>query len=190
MYISKKEKKSKWKLFLFFVFAILIFNLVYLEKNVQKFENISHGYADIISDYNIVLKDNADIINSLNTALNEKNQKIKEYEETFKKEKIARLKVHVTVYNPVPEQTDDTPDITAYGKKGKPGITFAASDDLIKKLNLKPGVKMYIPGIPSKSKDGMWVFGDKMHPRWKNRVDLMIKSKKQISRKYIVYIFI
>ncbi len=190
MYIGYRKKKNKWKVFSYFLIIFGIANLVYLEMVVKNFENVSHEYANLISQYNSIIEDDIKSLKMYEILLNEKQAKINEYEEIFRKEKIARLKVHITAYNPVPEQTDDTPEITAYGRKSRPGVIFAASDDIIKKLNLKPGVKMYIPGIPSKARDGMWVFGDKMHPRWKNRIDLMVKGKFRISRKHIVYIFI
>ena len=190
MYL-RSEKKSKRTIFVLTSLAIIfLLNVVYLESEILKYKNIVKNYISLNKEYELIINENLDIIEDLNTALNEKNIKIKEYEEIFKKERIARLKVHVTTYNAVPEQTDGTPEITAYGRKSKPGVTFAASNDLIEKLNLKPGVKMYVPGIPSRAKDGMWIFEDKMHPRWKNRIDLMVKGKFQTSKKYVVYIFI
>lgn len=189
MYINRKKPK-KVKYFFSFVFILILINFIYAEYSIDQLRSLVKKYSALSSEYFNIAKDNIDIVEKLNIALNLKNNKIKEYEEIFKKEKIARLKVHVTVYNPVPEQTDDTPNITAYGKRSRPGITFAASNDIIKSLHLKPGVKMYIPGLPSKAKDGMWIFEDKMHPRWKNRIDLMVKNNFKISKKVVVYIFI
>ena len=85
----------------------------------------------------------------------------------------------ITTYNPVPEQCDSTPTITAYNLKSRPGVTLAASNDIINLYKLKPGDKFLIPGIDSNAKDKMWVFSDKMNPRWKNRIDLMMRDEKR-----------
>jgi len=190
MYLSNRKKSNKWKVFLFFFVIIIISNFIYLEYNINTYKKITNDYISLVSEYEKIINEDIEDMKKLSIIINAKVIKIQEYEGIFEKEKIARLKVHITTYNPVIEQTDDTPDITAFGKKVKPGVIFAASNDLIASLNLKPGMKMYIPGIPSKAKDGMWEFGDKMHPRWKNRVDLMVKGKMMLSKKCIVYIFI
>lgn len=190
MHLNNRKKSNKWKMFLFFFVIIIVSNFLYLEYSINLYKKITDDYINLVSEYEKIINEDIEDMKKLSVIINAKVIKIQEYEGIFEKEKIARIKVHITTYNPVPEQTDDTPDITAFGKKVKPNIMFAASNDLISSLNLKPGTKMYIPGIPSKAKDGMWIFGDKMHSRWKNRVDLMIKGNRMISKKCIVYIFI
>lgn len=86
--------------------------------------------------------------------------------------------VTVTIYHPVPEQTDSTPDITASGKKiniRKAGSyrIVAVSRDLLSRWGgpLSYGDVVYIDNAGSLS--GWYVVEDTMHPRWKKRVDIL-----------------
>ncbi len=57
--------------------------------------------------------------------------------------KVTKITVKVTKYNAVPEQTDDTPTITASNKTIKRGVV-ALSRDLEEELGLKFGDKVYL----------------------------------------------
>jgi len=80
--------------------------------------------------------------------------------------------VSVSAYNPCPLQTDSTPFITASNQRVRKGIV-ALSRDLEKEFGLKFGDKVHLLGI------GTFVFADRMHRRWKRRVDLFKWSKKK-----------
>lgn len=83
-----------------------------------------------------------------------------------KKTKVTRV-VKATAYNAYPEQTDDTPDICAWGDKIRPGI-IAISRDL-EKSGLTRGKEVHIEGI------GKVVVMDRMHHRKRNQIDLYME---------------
>jgi len=84
-----------------------------------------------------------------------------------KKTRVTRV-VKATAYNADPEQTDDTPDVCAWGDKIRPGI-IAISRDL-EKSGLTRGKEVYIEGI------GNVVVMDRMHPRKRNQIDLYMEN--------------
>ena len=92
-----------------------------------------------------------------------------------KEAKPKELIVTATMYEPVPSQTDTTPNITADGTRisikyaGKYRY-LAVSRDLLEIVSY--GDYVVIEGINGKY-DGVWQVKDTMHPRWHNRVDLL-----------------
>lgn len=76
-----------------------------------------------------------------------------------------RTSQHVvfTAFNPVPEQTDDTPMITASGHPVD-SRTLAISWDLRSRYAFGDTVYVILP----------LVVRDVMHPRWRNRADIML----------------
>ena len=88
---------------------------------------------------------------------------------------VMEYKVTVTTYNPTKAQCDNTPNITADGTRintkyaGKYRY-LAVSRDLLEIVNY--GDYVVIEGIDGRY-DGVWQVKDTMHPRWKNRVDLL-----------------
>ena len=83
--------------------------------------------------------------------------------------------VEITAYNPVVEQTDETPFIMASGKTVYQGAV-ALSRDLERDLGLKFGDTIEIDGI------GRFMFEDRMHRRWKRRVDILLFSPEKARR--------
>lgn len=82
--------------------------------------------------------------------------------------------IKVTVYWGVESQTDNTPDVTAYGLKFdpyNPPRICAVSRDL--EEIYRPGDTIYLKNIGNLS--GAWVVGDRMNKRWTNRIDLLTK---------------
>ena len=78
---------------------------------------------------------------------------------------ISKLNVVVTAYSSTPEQTDDTPFITASGTIVREGIVAA---------NFLPmGTKIRLPDIYG---DKIFVVEDRMHPRKKYMVDIWFPS--------------
>ena len=77
-------------------------------------------------------------------------------------ERIAKtMRLYVTAYSSTPEQTDDTPFITASGKRVRDGIVAT---------NLLPlGTKIKIPEIYGSK---VFVVEDRMHPRKQWMVDV------------------
>jgi 3D (Asp-Asp-Asp) domain-containing protein len=84
-----------------------------------------------------------------------------------KKTKVTRV-VRATAYNADPLQTDDTPEICAWGDKVRPGI-IAISRDL-EKSGLTRGKEVHVEGI------GKVVVMDRMHHRKRNQIDLFMES--------------
>ncbi len=96
------------------------------------------------------------------------------------------LEVKVSAYNSVRSQTDGQPNIAAWGDTLKPGMRcVAVSRDLIP-LGLGHNTPIKIVGI-----DSIFLVKDKMHPRWKNQIDIYMgedveKAKNWGKRKLVV----
>ena len=89
-------------------------------------------------------------------------------------------KVHATVYNAVPEQTNSDPGHTAFMFELDLNDPFkhkiiAVSRDLL--IKYPKGTKVYVSGT---SYDGVYVVMDKMNKRYTNRIDLLINLDMQI----------
>jgi len=84
-------------------------------------------------------------------------------------EKVVKtIRVVVTAYSSTPEQTDDTPFITASGTKVREGIVAA---------NFLPmGTKIKLPDLYG---DKIFVVEDRMHPRKRYMVDIWFASYKE-----------
>ncbi len=77
------------------------------------------------------------------------------------------LAVTATAYNSLPEQTDSDPHLAAWGDPLAPGMkVIAVSRDLIP-LGLDHRTSVKIEGLP-----GVYLVLDKMHQRWKKRIDI------------------
>ncbi len=75
--------------------------------------------------------------------------------------------VTATAYNSLAYQTDSNPNITAFGDSLHPGLKYiAVSRDLLT-LGLKHNTPVIIEGL-----EGVYLVKDKMHSRWKNRIDV------------------
>ena len=78
---------------------------------------------------------------------------------------VSRINVVVTAYSSTPEQTDDTPFITASGTRVREGIVAA---------NFLPiGTKIKLPDIYGNK---IFVVEDRMHPRKRYMVDIWFAS--------------
>ncbi len=92
------------------------------------------------------------------------------------------LCVTATAYNSVRAQTLHNPRITAWVDTLSPGMNaIAVSRDLIK-LGLDHNAEVKIEGF-----DGIFLVKDKMHHRWRNRIDIYmgknVKKAKNFGRK-------
>jgi 3D (Asp-Asp-Asp) domain-containing protein len=86
------------------------------------------------------------------------------------------IEVEATVYRPVVGQTDDTPDITASGKKINLSDPLshrwiAVSRDL-ESEGFVFGRKLSVKGTGTY--DGIWTVQDRMNRRWTKRIDFLI----------------
>lgn len=98
-------------------------------------------------------------------------------DEDSKEEKMPEWKtmtVTASAYNSLKVQGEGNPKITAWGDTLTPGIqSIAVSRDLIKQgLTYKTPVK--IEGF-----DGIFIVNDKMHSRWKNKIDIYMGINKE-----------
>ncbi|GAA4323204.1 3D domain-containing protein [Pontixanthobacter gangjinensis] len=98
--------------------------------------------------------------------------------------------VTATAYNSVVYQTQNNPRITAWGDTLKPGMkAVAVSRDLLR-MGLDHNSRIRIEGF-----DSVFLIKDKMHYRWRNRIDIYmgedIEKAKNFGRKKlnIAYIF-
>jgi len=85
---------------------------------------------------------------------------------------IFKIPVEVTAYTARPEETDDTPTITASGQQVRLGIV-ALSRDLEHEFGLQFGDMVEIEGL------GVFEFQDRMNRRIKRGVDIFFNSYRK-----------
>ncbi|UWX56541.1 3D domain-containing protein [Maribacter litopenaei] len=90
------------------------------------------------------------------------------------------MTVTATAYNSFPGQTSyEHPEITAWGDSIKPGLKWiAVSRDLIRK-GLRHNTLVKIDTF-----DGIYIVKDKMHPRWRNRIDIYMGEDRQKAKEW------
>lgn len=98
--------------------------------------------------------------------------------------------VTATAYNSLSYQTDNNPRITAWGDTLRPGMNaIAVSRDLLK-MGLDHNSKIKIEGF-----DSIFLIKDKMHYRWRSRIDIYMGEDVERAKKFgrkklnIAYIF-
>lgn len=94
------------------------------------------------------------------------------------------MEVTVSAYNSTIAQTDGQPSIAAWGDTLAPGMkAIAVSRDLIR-LGLEHNTQVKIDGL-----DGIFLVKDKMHSRWRNKIDLYmgtdVKKAKEWGKKTV-----
>ena len=95
------------------------------------------------------------------------------------------LEVTASAYNSTRAQTNEQPNIAAWGDTLKPGMKcIAISRDLLK-VGLEHNTPVKLPGF-----DGIYLVKDKMHQRWQNRIDIYmgenVKRARDWGKKKIV----
>jgi len=95
------------------------------------------------------------------------------------------LTVTATAYNSVASQTENHPEVGAWGDTLKPDMkVIAVSRDLIK-MGLVYDTPVKIEGM-----EGTFLIKDKMHGRWTNRIDIFmgkdINKAKEWGRQKVV----
>lgn len=89
------------------------------------------------------------------------------------------LRVSASAYNSTSAQTEGNPKITAWGDTLKPGMkVIAVSRDLIRK-GLDYNTPVRIEGL-----EGIFFVKDKMHHRWKNKIDIYMGEDIQKARNW------
>lgn len=89
------------------------------------------------------------------------------------------INVSASAYNSVTEQTEGDPFLTAWGDTLEPGMkAIAVSRDLIKK-GLDYNTPVRIDGM-----EGLFFVKDKMHYRWKNKIDIYMGQNVKKARKW------
>ena len=87
--------------------------------------------------------------------------------------------VMATAYNSLASQTNAQPSITAFGDTLSPGLKYiAVSRDLLA-LGLKHNALVTIKGL-----DGVYLVKDKMHSRWKNKIDIYMGTDVKAAREW------
>ena len=82
------------------------------------------------------------------------------------------IPVTVSAYSPTEEECDSDPYVTAYQRPVKEG-TIAISRDLENEFGWRLGDRIHITGL------GEFVVWDRMHPRWKKRVDIFFHDTEK-----------
>jgi 3D (Asp-Asp-Asp) domain-containing protein len=94
-------------------------------------------------------------------------------------DELHELEVTASAYNSVASQTNDKPNLTAWGDRLKPGMkAIAVSRDLIE-LGLRHGVEVEIAGLP-----GPYIVRDKMAKRWRKKVDIYMGEDVEAAREW------
>ena len=89
------------------------------------------------------------------------------------------LEVVATAYNSLPGQTNDQPNIAAWGDRLEPGMkAIAVSRDLIP-LGLGHRAVVRISGLP-----GEYVVLDKMAKRWTHKIDIYMGEDVEAARRW------
>jgi 3D (Asp-Asp-Asp) domain-containing protein len=84
------------------------------------------------------------------------------------------MTVTASAYNSLLVQGEGNPKITAWGDTLRPGVrSIAVSRDLIKK-GLTHNTPVKIEGF-----EGTFIVNDKMHSRWKNKIDIYMGLNKK-----------
>ena len=87
------------------------------------------------------------------------------------------ISVTVSAYNSVSWQTDSLHNIAAWGDTLRPGMKcIAVSGDLIRK-GLVYNTPVKIEGL-----EGMYLVKDRMHPRWRNKIDIYMGTNVREAR--------
>lgn len=119
---------------------------------------------------NKVIDDMRDHIDFLERQVADSNEKIREYEDNI-------YDVTVTMYHPVPEQTDSTPNITADGtrfaiNKASQYRYVAVARNMLKRWGGFLDYGDYI-WVEAGSKSGVYQVRDTMNPRFVNYIDIL-----------------
>lgn len=143
------------------------------ERLYGKIENLQEDLQierEHIFSTNKVIDDMRDHIDFLEKQVADSNEKIREYEDNIHE-------VTVTMYHPVPEQTDSTPNITADGtrftiNKASQYRYVAVARNMLKRWGGFLDYGDYI-WVEAGDKSGVYQVRDTMNPRFVNYIDIL-----------------
>jgi len=144
--------------------------LMTLNREIKSLQEDLQIERDHILSTNKVMNDMRDHIDFLEKQVADSNEKIREYEDNIHE-------VTVTVYHPVPEQTDSTPNITADGtrftiNKASQYRYVAVARNMLKRWGGFLDYGDYI-WVEAGSKSGVYQVRDTMNPRFVNYIDIL-----------------
>lgn len=138
-------------------------------------------------------KEEKKLITTSNKKVNEKKINKKKRKDSVIKLVSSSRKVTATIYNPTREQCDSDPLVTADNSKiclktlNSGNLRWiAVSRDL--KKHYKYGSKVYLESKSNPKINGVWEVHDIMHPRYKNRIDLLMPKSVKKGKWYDVII--
>lgn len=89
------------------------------------------------------------------------------------------LTVTASAYNSLKAQGEGNPNVTSFGDTLYPGLkSIAVSRDLVRK-GLTHGTPVKIEGF-----EGVYIVNDKMHPRWRNKIDIYMGVDREKARRW------
>ncbi|WP_189702583.1 3D domain-containing protein [Subsaximicrobium wynnwilliamsii] len=106
------------------------------------------------------------------TFFNCKEEKPAEYE-------WKTINVTATAFNSTRRQTNNNPHITAFGDSLKPGLRYIAVSRNLLRLGLTHNTPVNIEGL-----EGTYLVKDKMHYRWKNKIDVYMGTDVEAARNW------
>lgn len=144
--------------------------LMTLQGNIKSLQEDLQIERNHVLSTNKVIDDMRDHIDFLEKQVADSNEKIREYEDNIHE-------VTVTMYHPVPEQTDSTPNITADGtrftiNKASQYRYVAVSRNMLKRWGGFLDYGDYI-WVEAGSKSGVYQVRDTMNPRFVNYIDIL-----------------
>jgi len=92
---------------------------------------------------------------------------------------LKTLKVIATAYNSLAYQTNSNPNITAFGDSLKPGLRYVAVSRDLLDSGLVHNTKIKIHGF-----DSLYTVKDKMHSRWRKRIDIYMGNDVKKAKKW------
>lgn len=164
---SKIVKLSIIFLILFIILVIISGISALFESKISSLGSLQESIrADILNYKNDI--DQTNLINALKEQLN--NAISREFHV-----------VDATVYQLVPEQCDDSPDVLACNERVKIELAgkyryLAISQDMHKRNggHYEFGDLVEIRGCINEQYNGIWVVKDLMNKKWKQRIDFMV----------------
>ena len=99
--------------------------------------------------------------------------------EKYNLEEWQKITVTASAYNSLKRQGEGNPMVTAWGDTLQPEVqSIAVSRDLLKK-----GLKYQTP-VKIEGFEGVFIVNDKMHPRWRNKIDIYMGADKEKALKW------
>lgn len=99
--------------------------------------------------------------------------------EKYNFEEWEKITVTASAYNSLKSQGEGNPLVTAWGDTLNPEVqSIAVSRDLIRR-GLTHNTPVKIEGF-----DGIFIVNDKMHPRWRNKIDIYMGEDRKKALKW------